>query len=101
MISMANTIRTFSLLITLLIATNTQGSDYEKYEQAVQAYAQGDYKKAHELFLPLARSGDPDAQFHLGLMYDNGLGVKQDHAVAEQWYNRACPLPAPETAKEQ
>ena len=101
MIAMANTNRTFSLLIALLIATNAHGGDYEKYEQAVRAYAQGDYKKAHELFLPLAQRGDPDAQFHLGLMYDNGLGVKQDQAVAEQWYNRACPLPTPATPENQ
>lgn len=93
MISIIDTTRTLALLFGLLSVVGAYGDDYEKYEQAVRAYAQGYYKKAHELFLPLAQQGDADAQFHLGLMYDNGLGVKQDHAVAERWYNRACPLP--------
>ena len=79
----------------LVVTTAVYGNDYEQYQQAVKAYADGQYKKAYALFLPLAEQGDEDAQFHLGLMYDNGLGVKQDHEIAEQWYNRACPLPAP------
>lgn len=65
----------------------------EDYDEAVRAYASGDYPRAYKLFLPLAESGHMDAQFHLGLMYDNGLGVDQDPVIAEKWYNRACPLP--------
>lgn len=65
----------------------------DEYDDAVRSYASGEYKKAYQLFLPLAESGDADAQFHLGLMYDNGLGVEKDSATAEKWYNRACPLP--------
>jgi len=84
----------------LQCAGSVMASDYERYEQAVQAYASGQYDEAYKLFLPLAESGDPDAQFHLGLMYDNGLGVKQDHTVAERWYNRACPLPEENSPQE-
>jgi len=82
------------LLSTLLLCIFNYSVYADEYDEAVKAYAAGQYQKAYKLFLPLARSGDEDAQFHLGLMYDNGLGVKQDHAVAEQWYDRACPLPA-------
>lgn len=96
MTPIADSAKYIALLLFLTVASAAHGNDYEQYEQAVRAYAEGQYKKAYELFLPLAERGDEDAQFHLGLMYDNGLGVKQDHAIAEQWYNRACPLPAPE-----
>ncbi len=31
-----------------------------------------------------------DAQFSLGIMYDNGEGVPQDHAEALQWWRKAA-----------
>ena len=87
-------ILTISLCAALLAAVPAAANEYD---DAVRSYASGDYNKAYKLFLPLAESGDPDAQFHLGLMYDNGLGVQQDSAIAEQWYNRACPVPGETT----
>lgn len=38
----------------------------------------------------LAQSGSADAQSLLGLYYSNGIQVKQDKAVAEQWYLKAA-----------
>ena len=35
----------------------------------------------------LAERGDADAQFNLGLSYDNGEGVPQDYTLAHMWYN--------------
>jgi len=37
-----------------------------------------------------AQAGDVDAQGSLGLMYYNGLGVKQDYKEALKWYNMAA-----------
>nr|QQZ49993.1 sel1 repeat family protein [Phenylobacterium glaciei] len=31
-----------------------------------------------------------DAQFNLGLLYDNGQGAPQDHAAAAAWYRKAA-----------
>ncbi len=39
---------------------------------------------------PLAEQGDADAQFNLGVMYDNGQGVPQDYAQAHMWLNLAA-----------
>jgi len=36
-----------------------------------------------------AIAGDAEAQFTLGLMYDNGEGVPQDFAQANAWWRKA------------
>ncbi len=38
---------------------------------------------------PLAKAGNPDAQFKLGYMYYIGQGVAQDYVQAHMWYNLA------------
>ena len=37
----------------------------------------------------MAEAGDASAQFILGLMYDNGDGVRKDSVEAHAWYNNA------------
>jgi TPR repeat protein len=39
---------------------------------------------------PFADEGDVDAQHNLGLMYEQGHGVTQDHAVAVSWFRKAA-----------
>jgi len=55
-----------------------------------QSYLKGDYDAAYEEWLPLAELGDVEAQFNLGVMYDEGAGVGQDLAVAAGWYQKAA-----------
>ena len=40
--------------------------------------------------LQAAEQGNVDAQFNLGVMYDNGRGVRQDYKQAVQWYRKAA-----------
>ena len=54
------------------------------------AYDRGDYATALKEFRPLAEQGNADAQFNLGFMYENGLGVPQDYAEAVKWYRNAA-----------
>jgi TPR repeat protein/serine/threonine protein kinase len=37
-----------------------------------------------------AAAGDPEAQIHLGRMYENGLGVPRDYRKAMKWYRKAA-----------
>ncbi len=60
------------------------------WQDAFGAYKSGDYEKAIKLLKPLAESGDPEAQYRLGMMYDNGKGVAEDDARAVQWYRKAA-----------
>jgi TPR repeat protein len=45
-----------------------------------------DYAEALRWYLRAAELGDPDAQFNVGLIYENGLGVPQDPAEAMKWF---------------
>jgi TPR repeat protein len=55
-----------------------------------QSYLKGDYGAALEEWLPLAELGDAEAQYNLGVMYDEGAGVDRDLPLAAQWYRRAA-----------
>lgn len=37
-----------------------------------------------------AIQGDPEAQYSLGYMYENGEGVPQDYVKAVEWYSKAA-----------
>ena len=41
-------------------------------------------------YLPRAKAGDATAQYFLGHMYQNGLGVSVDKKAAATWYGRAA-----------
>lgn len=53
------------------------------------AYGQSDFPAAQKLLRPLADQGNPEAQLYIGLMYDNGQGVKKNHAEAMTWFRKA------------
>lgn len=36
-----------------------------------------------------AEAGDAEAQYYIGLMYDNGYGVEQNQEEAQKWYSKA------------
>ena len=54
--------------------------------QAVWADDASDFRQT----LQLAEQGNADAQYNLGVMYDNGQGVRQDYAEAARWYRKAA-----------
>ena len=62
----------------------------QQFQQGLEATKRGDYQTAFKLWLPLAEQGDASAQFNLGVMYHNGLGVKQDDVEAVKWYRKAA-----------
>lgn len=76
----------FILIISLLI---TGPAIAGPFEDASKAYSRGDYETAYRLFKPLADQGVSDAQYHLAILYDLGLGVPQDYTEAFKWYRKA------------
>ena len=54
------------------------------------AYRHGHYQQAVATLRPLAESGDPYAQFTLGVMYDDGIGLPRNFGLALHWYKRAA-----------
>ena len=54
--------------------------------QAVWADDVSDFRE----ILQAAEQGNAAAQFNLGVMYENGQGVRQDYVQAVQWYRKAA-----------
>lgn len=60
------------------------------FEDGVQAYDSGDYKKAVELYQKVAEQGNASAQSNLGVMYYSGQGVKTDKIKTYQYWMMAA-----------
>src|SRR5262245_52424842 len=56
-------------------------------EDADAAVKKRDYGTAVRLVRPLAEQGNAGAQYTLGVFYDNGLGVPQDHVSSYMWFS--------------
>jgi uncharacterized protein len=48
-----------------------------------------DYAAAVSWYRKAAEQGNAKAQFHLGVMYFNDLGVPQDYVLAHMWFSLA------------
>jgi len=79
-------------LAALLLATAAPvwADNTTQFKQALTAYQAGNYEQAFHLWQPLAQQGDAEAQFNLGVMYENGQGVTQDYRQAAAWYQKVA-----------
>lgn len=75
-----------ALCVPLLVAHSQPGAR----EQAVAAQQRGDYETELRVLRERATQGDASAQFLLGTMYADGLGVSRNDAQAVHWYRRAA-----------
>ncbi len=60
-----------------------RGGEYVLFDRA-------NYETAMKIWLPMAESGDPKAQNYVGEIFEKGLGVAPDFALAAQWYRKAA-----------
>ncbi len=54
------------------------------YSKGLEAFEAGNYGIAMTEWTPIAKQGDSDAQYALGVMFFNGLGVEQDYEAARK-----------------
>ena len=80
---------TLCLTITILLGTMgiSVGADFQK---GLDAYRGNDFAAALREWKPLAERGDASAQYYLGVLYENGGSVPQDHKTAVKWYRLAA-----------
>jgi uncharacterized protein len=57
----------------------------DDFQDGEDAYDRGDFQTAFEKWKPLAEKGDLGAQYNLGGIYFQGLGVAQDFKKARKW----------------
>ncbi len=60
-----------------------RGGDYVSYDRS-------NYATALKVWLPKAKEGDPAAQTYVGEIYEKGLGIEADYAIAAHWYELAA-----------
>lgn len=73
-----------AILLGLRFATPVMAGPLEDANAAIK---RRDYATALRLIRPLAEQGDANAQYNLGVFYDNGLGVPQDKVRAYMWFS--------------
>lgn len=79
--------------IVLAIAlgfVSTAATADDAMDRGILAFLKGDTETALQVFRPLAESGDKEAQYHLGYMYQTGIGVNQNNSEALHWYEMAA-----------
>ena len=78
------------LVLVAVLAFGASTVASQDFEKGLTAAGSGDYETALKEWLPLAESGDPSAQFNIGLIYEAGQGVPQNDAEAVKWYRLAA-----------
>jgi predicted nucleic acid-binding Zn-ribbon protein len=63
---------------------NLRGGEYVAFDRANLA-------TALNVWLPLAKEGDPEAQTHVGEIFQKGInGASPDYAIAAEWFHKAA-----------
>lgn len=75
-------------LLALLILSSTLLAN--NYNKGVDAYKNGDYKTAVELWKPYASDGNVKAQYSIATIFYEGKGVEQNYKKALYWYKQAA-----------
>ncbi len=73
------------MLILAALVVSFSHNAMAAFDKAMQAYDSGKFEQSYKMFLVLAEQGNEDAQFNLGLMYLDGLGVQKDLIKAYAW----------------
>ena len=60
------------------------------FDLASKLYKQKQFSKSFKLFTKLAYNGNINSQYNIGIMYYNGIGVKEDKTLAFIWLSTAA-----------
>ncbi len=70
--------------------TASQAPKTNPKQEAMNAYNQGKFARAHTLWLALAKGGDGESMNNLGMLYDGGKGVPLDSKEALMWFRKSA-----------
>jgi TPR repeat protein len=80
-----------SLLVVTAISVGASGVTWAgTLENGIKAYDRKDYQQAYEQLLPLAEEGVDEAQFYVGGMLVDGMGVEADSTKGVYWLEKAA-----------
>ena len=100
---MKNVIRSIYFILAVFVGTAGVGHAAD-FDKGIAAFDKGDFAAALIEWKPLAKKGDADAQFNVGLLYEQGKGVPvdgnskamdyeiaaQNYVTAMKWYTLAA-----------
>ena len=84
---MKNTLFLLFLLLFTSFSHNLHADD--SFLSGIEAYRDSDYDSAIFFFTQAAKSGDGEAQFLLGKIYSEGLGVNINYIKSLMWFTIA------------
>lgn len=61
-----------------------------RYKAGKQNFAEHNYQQAFNQLMPVAKSGNADAQYAVGYMYFYGKGIVEDRNAAEYWMAKSA-----------
>jgi hypothetical protein len=80
----------FLIPILLLSLISTPCFSEGGYKEGWAAYIRGDYPTAMKLYRKGAEEGEQKAQYNLGVMYENGVGISEPNKEeAVKWFRKA------------
>jgi TPR repeat protein len=77
------------LLVFLLFFAKTIYAGSSSFQDGLNYYNSQEYTKAYNIFLNLSKNGYEEAQYNLGLLYMDGLGVEKNCHKAIHWFKKA------------
>lgn len=78
------------ILMSIFLLQACSTSNTSPLDKGRDAFESQDYHVAFVDLLPLAQKGDQDAQYAVGYMYYNGLGVGKDYKTAQSWLQKSA-----------
>jgi len=66
------------------------GCVHHTVQEGQAAFADHHYEESFNALLPVAKSGNPNAQYAVGYMYFYGKGTKQDQKSGIYWIQKAA-----------
>ena len=75
---------------SLLTVGCSKEDNLQELEQCKVNFSKQNYTEAFKYCKKSAEQGHEEAQFNLGVMYEDGRGVKQDYFKAFEWYQKAA-----------
>ena len=73
------------LALAAVLALGASAVFSQNLSKGIESAQSGNFAEAAKQFLPLAITGNAEAQAWLGALYKEGKGVDQDFAEAEKW----------------
>ena len=80
----------FWILLNIIVFHSATFAQQDRFESGLAAKERGHYATALRAWIPIAESGNAQAQNNVGYMYEEGLGVPQNYLLAMNWYRQAA-----------